>query len=209
MTRYHGDGFAATDVQRLLQGDPAVARAFERHFGRLLRVKIRLRNGGAGAAYLDDIVQETLARVLAALRDGKVEDLERLGGFVSRTGDHVLSESQRLRARFAPLEAHNEPVTGRDGDADEQLVLQERVRLADHLMALLPDRDREILRAVFFDELDKDEVCRRFHIDRDHLRVVVCRAKERLRSLLDRHQGLGRSQGHPGATFSRAAKDRG
>jgi RNA polymerase sigma-70 factor, ECF subfamily len=210
-----GDEFAATDVQALLEGDPAAARAFERRFGRLLRMKIRMRNGRASAPYLDDVVQETLARVLTALRDRRVDDLDRLGAFVSRTGDFVLSESQRSRARFRPLDDADEPPVVDVLDGDERLVLQERVRLADHLMALLPDRDREILRAIFFDELDKDEVCRRFEIDRDHLRVLICRAKERLRGLVARYQGKpgdapGRAlDGAWAGTYSQSTKDRG
>ena len=41
----------------------------------------------------------------------------------------------------------------------------------------MPERDRRILRAVFLEEQDKDEVCRDFGVDRDYLRVLVHRAK--------------------------------
>ena len=41
----------------------------------------------------------------------------------------------------------------------------------------MPERDRRILRAVFLEEQDKDEVCREFGVDRDYLRVLVHRAK--------------------------------
>jgi RNA polymerase sigma-70 factor, ECF subfamily len=44
-------------------------------------------------------------------------------------------------------------------------------------------RDRELLRAIFLEEGDKDEVCRRFGVDRDYLRVRLHRAKERFRLL--------------------------
>jgi RNA polymerase sigma-70 factor (ECF subfamily) len=46
------------------------------------------------------------------------------------------------------------------------------------ILAELPERDRRVLKAVFFEERDKDEICRDFGIDRDYLRVLVHRAKQ-------------------------------
>jgi RNA polymerase sigma-70 factor (ECF subfamily) len=48
----------------------------------------------------------------------------------------------------------------------------------------MSERDRTILRAIFFEEQPKEEVCRRFGITRDYLRVLIHRAKEKFRSLL-------------------------
>jgi RNA polymerase sigma factor (sigma-70 family) len=42
-------------------------------------------------------------------------------------------------------------------------------------------RDRELLRMVFLEEMDKEEVCRRFGVDREYLRVLLSRAKSRFR----------------------------
>jgi DNA replication initiation complex subunit (GINS family) len=42
----------------------------------------------------------------------------------------------------------------------------------------LPKRDRRILKALFLEERDKDEVCRDFGIDRNYLRVMIHRAKQ-------------------------------
>jgi RNA polymerase sigma-70 factor (ECF subfamily) len=53
-----------------------------------------------------------------------------------------------------------------------------RVRL---VLETLPPRDAEILRAVFLEEGDKEEVCRRLGIDRDYLRVLLHRAKKAFR----------------------------
>ena len=44
-------------------------------------------------------------------------------------------------------------------------------------------RDRELLRAVFLEEQDKDEVCREFGVDRDYLRVLLHRAKGSFRDM--------------------------
>ncbi len=57
----------------------------------------------------------------------------------------------------------------------------ERVR---KILSALPARDRELLKAVFLEEEDKDAVCRDIGVDRDYLRVLLHRAKEKFRSLL-------------------------
>jgi RNA polymerase sigma-70 factor (ECF subfamily) len=47
----------------------------------------------------------------------------------------------------------------------------------------LPERDRRLLKEVFLDERNKDEVCKDFGIDRDYLRVLLHRAKQSFKSL--------------------------
>jgi RNA polymerase sigma-70 factor (ECF subfamily) len=52
--------------------------------------------------------------------------------------------------------------------------MEEKVR---QILDDMTERDRRILRAVFLEEQDKDEVCRDFGVHRDYLRVLVHRAK--------------------------------
>jgi len=47
----------------------------------------------------------------------------------------------------------------------------------------LPERDRRLLREVFLEERDKDQVCRDFGVDRDYLRVLLHRAKQAFKAL--------------------------
>ena len=46
----------------------------------------------------------------------------------------------------------------------------------------LAERDRSLLRAVFLEERDKDEVCTELGVDRDYLRVLLHRAKASFRT---------------------------
>jgi RNA polymerase sigma-70 factor (ECF subfamily) len=50
------------------------------------------------------------------------------------------------------------------------------------VLSELPEKDRKILRWLFFDERDKGEVCRALQVDREYLRVLVHRAKQRFRT---------------------------
>ena len=47
----------------------------------------------------------------------------------------------------------------------------------------LPERDRRLLREIFLEEREKDDVCRDFGVDRDYLRVLLHRAKQSFKSV--------------------------
>jgi DNA-directed RNA polymerase specialized sigma24 family protein len=52
------------------------------------------------------------------------------------------------------------------------------------VLSQLPQRDQAILRSVFLEEMDKDDVCQRFGVGRDYLRVLLYRAKEKFRAAM-------------------------
>ncbi|MFZ0413046.1 MAG: sigma factor-like helix-turn-helix DNA-binding protein, partial [Candidatus Acidiferrales bacterium] len=54
----------------------------------------------------------------------------------------------------------------------------------------LSAKDRQLLRRVFLEEKDKDEVCREFGVDRDYLRVLLHRAKRSFRDFYLQAEGL-------------------
>ena len=74
-------------------------------------------------------------------------------------------------------------------DMDAPLVNEERRRQVRKVLARLENRDRKLLRAVFLDELGSTEVCRRFEVEPDYLRVLVFRAKARFRQAYARRAG--------------------
>lgn len=52
-----------------------------------------------------------------------------------------------------------------------------------HVLASLPARDAEVLRAVFLEDGGRDEIAQRFGIDQEYLRILLHRAKEKFRRL--------------------------
>jgi RNA polymerase sigma-70 factor (ECF subfamily) len=46
------------------------------------------------------------------------------------------------------------------------------------VLAKLPAKDQKILRAVFFEQRDKNEVCMELGVSREYLRVLLHRAKQ-------------------------------
>jgi len=53
---------------------------------------------------------------------------------------------------------------------------KENGKLVHDVLAMMPERDRHILRARFFEERENDDVCHEFGVDRDYLRVLLHRA---------------------------------
>jgi RNA polymerase sigma-70 factor, ECF subfamily len=172
-------------VRRLCAGDREAELFFFRYFSDVLFSKLRRRVNALDA--IEDIIQETLLRVLRSVcSDNALRNGHALGSYVNSVSGHVLQEWYRKTGkREAPLEDYPN-LADRDENAEKRLIrIQERLRVHRALDALHPPRDAAILRAIFIDERDKDEVCREFGIDRDYLRVVLFRAKENFRNVYD------------------------
>ena len=170
--------FDADYVARLCAGDSQTQEHFVAYFTSLLRVKLRSRLHSLQA--IEDVCQETFARVFAVLsKDGGLRQPERLGPFVNTVCNHVLMEHYRSAGRSDSLDSDGspEPVSLGADSLDIVSARQIKEKVREILLDLEP-RDRSLLHAVFLDERDRDEVCREFGVDRDYLRVMLHRAKQ-------------------------------
>ena len=169
-------------LDRLAAGDPETERHFTEYFGQLLSIKLRSRL--RSPALIEDAKQETFLRVLNTLRQkGGIQSAGGFGAFVNTVCNNVLFELYRSESRATPLE---DEVGARIPDAavdveSTMTIEQDRTRVRD-VMASLPDKEKQLLHWLFFEECDKDEVCRRLGIDRNYLRVLLHRAKLRFKA---------------------------
>jgi len=174
--------FDATYIENLRAGDRRTQEHFVVYFTELLHLKLRTRLQSPQA--IEDVRQETFARVLAGLgRPGALRQPESLGAFVNTVCNNVLFEHYRASSRNQSLDddgAADLPATNTDAlsvAASGQLKVKVREILLD-----MPARDRLLLKAVFLDERDRDEVCKEFRVDREYLRVLLHRAKQDFKS---------------------------
>lgn len=172
-------------VTGLRERNPEIESHFIAHFSKV--IWLILRNRLRSPQLAEDARQETLLRVLQYFRSGKrLEHPERLPGFVHTTCKNVALEMIRADSRHPKMaETAQEPVDQRI-DLNVEIVNEERKRVIREVLAKLSPRDRELLRLVFLEEMDKAEVCRRFHTDEDYLRVLLHRAKLRFRAALQK-----------------------
>jgi len=146
-----------------------------------LRLKLRykvLYHVGHGCADVDDLVQESLVRFIRAEQRHQIRNTEEFGAFLNGVCRNVILEYRRRVRR--------EPVSDQDTEIPETFVrpeadILEMREAIDNGLAELAERDRAVLRALYLDGKDKDEICREWNMTDAQFRVVLFRAKERFR----------------------------
>jgi len=174
--------FDAGYVESLCAGDFATQEHFVRYFTELLHLKLRSRLRSPQA--IEDVRQETFVRVFSSLRKGDVlRQPEKLGAFVNTVCNNVLFEHYRASSRSDSLDDENQPEPPATGmDAFGHVAARQLKTKVKEILVDLPPRDRDLLKAVFLDEKDRDEVCRDFGVDREYLRVLLFRAKQEFKT---------------------------
>ena len=169
-------------IRRLTDGDPEVEAHFAGYFGDLLYLKLRARL--RSRQLVEDVRQETLLRVLQTLRrKGGVDHPERFGAFVNAVCNNVMMEMSRAEWRQDQMGEHDTDTQDTSIDLDAPLISSERKQKVQQVLAEMPEKDRNLLRTIFLEERDKREVCERYHVDGDYLRVLLHRAKSRFRKI--------------------------
>jgi len=178
-------------LARLRDGDADTERHFINHFSNVIRLSLRYRL--RSWQLIDDIRQETFLRVLNFLRsDRSLDHPERLGAYVHSVCINVMMESLRASTRHPPMPEDAHQLTDGRISPEAGAVTEERKRIVRAVLDDLPDKDRQILRSEFFEDGDKDEICERFQVSRDYLRVLVHRAKVKFKAAMD-GSGIGKN----------------
>ena len=174
-------------VERLREGDPSTEQHFAAYFGQLLHIKLRSRP--LTTDKVEDLRQETFIRVIAALhREGGVRQPERFGAFVNSICNNVLLEYYRSSGKNQPMEDAHMDIPDKVLNLEGMLVTKESAEHVRRILDGMPKRDRDLLRAIFLEEKEKDVVCREMGVDREYLRVLVYRAKDKFKALYQKGQ---------------------
>lgn len=176
-------------VELLRNGDPATERHFFVYFDRLLQIKLRAR--AIASDKVEDLKQDTFIRVIAAVRkQGGVRQPERFGAFVNSVCNNVLLEYYRSLRKNPQMDETQEEIPSKVLDLEGMMVSKQRLERVREILSGLPVRDRELLRALFWEEKDRDTVCRDIGVDRNYLRVLLHRAKDKFKAAFERQDWL-------------------
>jgi RNA polymerase sigma-70 factor (ECF subfamily) len=169
-------------LDRLAAGDPEIESHFNRYFRELLVIKLRSRL--RSSALVDDAIQETFLRVLRAVRQpGGIQSPGGFGSFVNSVCNNVLFELYRSNSRVDSLgEDTGSQIRDTHASAEESVAVDEERAVVRKVLATLPQTEKQLLEWLFFEERDKDEICQTLGIDRNYLRVLVHRAKQRFKA---------------------------
>jgi RNA polymerase sigma-70 factor, ECF subfamily len=172
--------FNATYVHSLRQGDPSTEEHFVSHFSPMLLRKLRKQLRSTDLAH--DLRQETFLRVLTVLRSNhSIREPERFEYFVLGVCNNVLHETYRQQKKLISLDPELEMVSNAPGP-DKRALAAENADHMQRMLSSLSPRHRAILKAAFLEERDRDEICLKFGVNRNHLRLLLCRAKKMLRA---------------------------
>jgi RNA polymerase sigma-70 factor (ECF subfamily) len=186
--------FDASYVSRLRAGDAPTEQHFITYFSELILLKLRPRL--RRPEQIEDVKQETFSRTLSLIRsEGGLRHAERLGPLVNSICNNVLMEQYRSSGRVEALEdeAAAQLVETRP-NALSIVISDDTRKLVRRVLDGLSERDRGLLRAVFLEERDKDEVCTELGVDRDYLRVLLHRAKSSFRVVYSKRVGASTYQ---------------
>jgi RNA polymerase sigma factor (sigma-70 family) len=147
----------------------------------------------------EDVAQETIRRVLEALREKRVDNLDALPAFVFQTARNIClhhgrsahRETGALR-RFGSSQSF---VTGEEADPLSALIDRNRREQVRGALEAMRPEDRELLRMLYVDALDTAEVAARLGIDSGALRVRKHRALQRLAGILGNVSGRSGTEG--------------
>lgn len=146
-----------------------------------LRLKLRykvLYHVGHNCADVDDLVQETLARFFRAEQRHQIRNTEEVGAFLNGVCRNVILEYRRRIKREPNIDPDMTiPDAGVRPDA-EIFELRDSI---DNGLRELAERDRAILRALYLEGREKEDICREWAMTDAQFRVVLFRAKERFR----------------------------
>ncbi|MBI5481864.1 MAG: sigma-70 family RNA polymerase sigma factor [Deltaproteobacteria bacterium] len=198
----HANENDAALIERLLAKDEAAfIELVERHHTGLLRAALTMVRSQASA---EEVVQETWRAFLEAL--SSFERRASLKTFLFR----ILANQARTRAvrdqRTSPmseLEGDDEsPLVDRFGTAgnwlapptawsaetaDAILARKQAMEALQQAMTQLPERQRAVVQLRDIDGLSAEEVCELLDVSEVHQRVLLHRARTKLRAVLEQH----------------------
>jgi RNA polymerase sigma-70 factor (ECF subfamily) len=190
-------------IENLRKGDPRTEEHFVSYFSELIHLKLRSRLSSRDA--IEDVRQETFARVLVLLRGKEgIRNASALGALVNSICNHVLLEHYRSHSKSEAMEDASEIDVPSEGvSVLGEMLSKDTQKIVRQILDKLTERDRLLLKSVFLDERDKDEVCAEFGVDREYLRVLLHRAKLSFKSFYVKHIANATSSGSRGKNLGR------
>jgi len=137
----------------------------------------------------EEVAQESLARLVQALRQGRLQNPAHLGAFTRAIARHVIVDMLRARQRLAAAGTTAEPAS--DEDSLGAMVSAEQAGRVHAALEQLSAGDRQILRLSFFEGLTPQQVAERVGAPSARVRKRKERALERLRKVYLEGAGHG------------------
>jgi len=163
-------------LARLRQGDNETAKHFNRYFRAMLRLNLWHRFDGERAA---DLIDQVMAAAIEKILKGEPRDATRLVAYVRGICSNLTKKEMRTRPLNTGVDFNLDLFSDCSPRADCKLLERERAEAVRKVLETLGPRDRNILVDLFWDELSREEVCEKYKLSRERLRMVLFHARRR------------------------------
>jgi RNA polymerase sigma factor (sigma-70 family) len=160
-------------LARLRSGDEETAKHFNSYFRRVLRIKLwakfcRQRQ--------DDLIDEVMAAAMQKILSGEPRDATCLAAYVRGICANL---TKKPNPTNHGVDLNFEQLSDRTPSAEERLLAEERARTVRAVLVTLKPRDHDTLVDLFYNDLTRNEVCEKYGVSREQLRLVLFRARTR------------------------------
>lgn len=185
--RYEVVSFGAEYLSQLRDGNPETNNQFAQFFGDLIVRYLRSRVRSAEA--IEDIRQETLLRVLTALRSSEraIRRPERLIAYVLAVCNNVRREYCRSARRYCLQSDEHFSMAATGPDPEAILLAEELAGSVRKVLERIPAKERQALAMVFIEERERTDICGQLSVTDPYFRVALHRAKMQFRRRYRNH----------------------
>jgi RNA polymerase sigma-70 factor, ECF subfamily len=178
---------AARLVQRIRSGDAQAEAEMVERFGRGVRFLLLQRTDAARA---DDLFQETFRLALEKVRAGELREPEKLPGFIRQIAKNLFIADYRKASKRSTedLDEVHPPADPAPSQLDQVLQNEDAQLVRKLLGELEPARDREVLFRFYLAGESKEQICARLELSSVQFNLVIHRARQRFRTLVERAQ---------------------
>lgn len=157
-------------------------------------LKLFFRTRGFSSDAVQDLTQETLARVIREVRQG--DTIEDIVGFAIQTARFVRWEGGReLEKRKGEIPIEEIDCPDSQPDPEHALLQEERLEICRKALKTLSDKEQEIVRRVIELGESREEVGHRLGMTANAVRIALHRAVKKIEKAVRRECGTSAAMG--------------
>ncbi len=182
------DDDPAALAERIRAGDPGAEAELVARYGNGLSYLLRKVTGNPVLS--EDLLQETFRVTLRRVRAGELREPEKLGAFLRQTAKNLARAEHRRGGRWESMdEGAPDPVDPGESQLAQVIRTEEAGLVRRVLRDLRSLRDRQLLYRFYIAEEEKEEICRDLGLSSLNFNLVLFRARERFRKLVEEAEG--------------------
>ena len=193
---------------QIIAGDAVASNKFvQLNYSWLLFV---IRKKFSGSNNHEDIVQDTFMLVINKLQQGAVKNPNAILAYLRTTAIHIGFEYLRKDKKFTSAidQEMLDVIEDSKDDILSSIIWDDKIKFVKQVIDELKiQRDKDILFGFYFNDDNKQTICKQFDLKSEHFDRVLYRAKLRLKELIDKRNNNTNGQLNSLSNNSKKKKD--